>query len=617
MQNKETLLLEIEQALNDGYIFKAKELLDIALQDYADDDAILFLNAECCLLSWEYPEALAILEKLLVDHPKEKKILMKYAIALIKNQNKEAAIEIFEQLTKEYPNDAEIFFTFGKELTLVCWEAKELEKAIKALTRALELEPHRTNIYPERSNAYQNIGNYARALEDLNTYIEHHADDANAYQRRIALNTFTKSYEAVEADYQYLIEHFSDDNAHLFKYAEFLFKEERYNEALYFLNKHIEAEEGNLWSIISPMTLRGEVYLANKEYEKAIEDFNFILEHEAENHMVLKLRAQTYLEMKDDIAFLGDVNAALGNNNFYKADLLIMRANFFIDKEEYEAAQADFNVFLQDESLSFHIKDGYFGLGIIAQKQGDLEKAYEYWTLAKEQYHTEAKEMLELYCKDIENEEQSSKSEKIAKEFAHAAIENAQNPVLQKLFHKNWKLDLDVSLEKSPSINQMPKGLLAFFMEAFKNITVYISEEKIFIKNNNNLNANNENIEGFYKIETEGDEFVNIFVQPLNQKPRRLSLVIDGDAMCITGLMSSIAEDNNNINMFFVQSDSSDGDNAENQQMVEARMKKLAENFLGDLITTIVDGIDNITDMFPTPGESLSDDFPQQDEPKI
>ena len=616
MQNKETLLLEIKQALNDHYIFKAQELLDYALENYPNEHDVLLLKAEYCLLSWEYPEALSILEQLHANHPEDKDILLKYAIALIKNQNKEASINIFESLTKQYPNDADVFFTYGKELTLVCWEAKELEKAIRALTRALELDPERIAIYPERANAYQNIGNYARALEDLNTYIEHYPDDANIYQKRIALNGFTKSYDAVKADYEFLIAKFPEDTNHLFKYAEFLFKEEEYEKSLEILNQQIALEEGNVWGLMLPITLRGELYLTLKDYEKALADFDFILEHEAENHMVQKLRAQTYLEMGDGIAFLGDVNAALGNNNFYKADLLMMRGNFFIEKEEYDAAEADFNVFLQDESLSFHMKDGYFGLGLIAHKQGDLQKAFEYWTLAKEQYHPEAKEMIETYCGELQHEDIHSKSEKIASEFAEATIENAQNPLLQKLFNKNWKLDLDISLENSPAINQMPKGLLAFFMEAFKNITVFINEEKIFIMNPTVTEDNNDNnIEAYYKIEGTGSDYVNIYAQPLNKKPRRLSLFIDEDYLCITGLMSNISEDNNSMTMYFVASDEA-SIVIEAPEVVEARMKKIAENFIGDLITTIVDSIDNIGEMFNAQGEPVSDDFPQQEEPK-
>jgi tetratricopeptide (TPR) repeat protein len=608
MPDKDKMIAALDAALIDGYVFKVQELLEEAKIDFPNAAFLDFYQAEYHLMAWEYPQALEILERLVAAHPDNKRYLMRLAVAKIKNQDRAAGIDIFERLTEEYPDDADLFFSFGKEVAAVAWESDEVQKAINALSHVLVLDPNRTAVYTDRATALQNIGAFDRALADLDKVIELEPTNQNGYLRRIALNAFRENDDAVCRDYDYLIATYPTDVTHLYNYAQYCFKQEDYNKAISLLNEQVKIENGNNWAGTSAIAMRGEIYYAMQALDYALDDFNYVLKEDPSNSTVQKLRAQCYRDMGNETAFLADIAAALAESSFYKQELLILRADYFFDKGDYTAAQADYEQFLTDEDLSFHKKDGYFGLGKIAQANGNLGEAYEQWTLAKEHFHPDAEAYIENYCSDFLAQQAKAKDELIKREFAEAYIQNRQSPILAPLFGKTWKVEMDTTLEKSPAINDLPEGLVAFFTEAFRNIGLRIDENQFILEN-----PAHGNIEAYYRIEKEDDTYVHIYGQPTGkQEARNLVLHKDGDFICVSGLMSGMTDDSKMIYIYFRQLKDGETISTESAEESEARIKKIAENFIGELLSTVVEGLESLGDIINPKGEAASDDIPPQ-----
>lgn len=613
MDTKQSLIEQLEQATRDGFVFKIRELVELARQQYPNEPFVDFYQAEAHLQAWEYPQALEILNHLHHQSPDNAQYAARYAVALLKNQKITEGVQLFETLLEANQDDADLYFNFGKEVTNICWQGEEVRKAINALSHVLVLQPDRSAALLERATAYQNIGQYPQALQDLNAYIAANPHAALGYQRHISLNTFLKNDEAVRQDYHTLIQMNPNDVSHLYNYAQYLFKQGDYPEAVKQLNQQIKQEQENNWTPTGAIALRGEVLYAMGELEKALADFNFVLAEDHSNSTTQKMRAQTYRDLNQDEAFLKDVEDALSKGSFYKQEFLTLRADYYLKKGLLDLAQADYNQFLTDPDLSFHKKDGYFGLGLVAHAKNDLAHAYENWKLAQDNYHEDAESYIEQYCSEYLAQQAKAKNDIILQEFAHAPANNAKSPILSKIFGKTWRMDIDKTQDASPAIKKLPQGIVAFLIEALRNIAITITPDTLTL-----ANPAHGDIVAHYRIESENAKEVHIYGQPLgNQEPRRLALGLDGDYLLVQGLMDNTQQPTSGDPIFlYFAVGKAETTTPETQEEAEARMKKLAENFIGDLLSTVVEGLESIGDMLSPKGEAASDDIPPQNDDK-
>lgn len=606
MSQKEITIAALEQAVKEGYTFKIKELLDAAYAEFGQADFLLFYQAEYHIQAWEYPAALEILQELYAAEPKNSRYGARLAVALLKNQKTAEAIALFEQLTEENPDDLGLFYSFGKEVTAVCWQGEELRKAIAALSHVIALDENYAPAYTERATAYQNIGSHDKALADLNKVIAADAENNNAYLRRIALNEFLEDDAAVRKDYEHLIAANPDDFSHLYNFAQYFYKQNDFDEAIQQLDKAIAIERALGWTPTSALALRGEIYYFSDQLEEALADLKAVLLEDPQNSTALKMRALTYRDLGQEADFLADVAEALEKESIYKEELLRLRAEYYFAQGKKDLAKADYNLFLTDERFAFNKKDGYFGLGCIAQAEGDLAHAYENWVLAKENYHEEAESYIEQYCSAFIEQQSEAKGELVRQEFEGEAEKNEASPILSQIFGKIWGIDVELTKEKSPAINQLPQGLVAFFMEAFRSIALTITPELLTL-----ANPAHGDIVAYYRITEETEKEVHIYNQPIgNHEPRQLSIGIDGENLRVSGLMSNVSQDTDNIHLLFKITDAAE--QKESAEESEARMKKMAENFIGELLSTVVEGLESIGDMISPKGESASDDAPPQ-----
>lgn len=597
----------LDTALRQSQVFDLHELAKEAMASYPNEEFGRYYMAEYYLLAWEHTSALAAFGELVERNPENALYKQRLAVAKLKNQDVEGGIALFEELLTQAPDDLELCAIFGREVIAAAWQKESVDKAVQALSRVIAARPDDLALYADRAAGYQNLGEYDKALADFDIILNREPQNIQAYQRRIQINTFANNDDAVIADYNKLLEINPEDTYTISNFGFYYKNKGAWEAAEQCFTRQIAIEQKNDWQGSAAIFARGEVYLAQQKYELALADFNAALAQNKDYTEALARRAEAHLALGNEAQFLADTEAALKSNFFSKHDLLIKRANFYLKKKEWDKANADFSKFLTDDSLSFYKNEGYFGLGVLAKEQDDIETACEYWQQAKTEYHPQADEMIRQYCTPYLEAEQLQKRDAIASQFANEYDRNTQSPVLQQIFGHIWKVDVSLSLEKSPTLGQLPQGLVAFFMEAFRNITLSVSERALVLHN-----PLSDDIEAYYRVEREENGFVQIFAQPTNNKePRTLIFSMDEQYLRVSGLMSGVGEDKNAIFMYFRHASDTDL-TAEDKEALNLRMKHLAENFLGELLHTVVQGIENVFGLNPQ-GEAASDE-PNYDE---
>ena len=91
---------------------------------------------------------------------------------------------------------AVLFVNLGQ----VCRAAGDREGAIKAYTKALEIDPERKNIHKNRGGMYLESGKIEAAIRDFGEEIRLYPEDGGAYYNRAWAYLMMKKYDEAEAD---------------------------------------------------------------------------------------------------------------------------------------------------------------------------------------------------------------------------------------------------------------------------------------------------------------------------------------------------------------------------------------------------------------------------------
>lgn len=110
----------------------------------------------------EYETALIDITALAIE-TKDAKSYSDLGHYYLKTGNKVKALYNFKEALKQSPND----FKFIKDLFVLQLEVKDYKAVIKAAENALELYPAQPILYLANGVAYNNLGNYKKAIENL------------------------------------------------------------------------------------------------------------------------------------------------------------------------------------------------------------------------------------------------------------------------------------------------------------------------------------------------------------------------------------------------------------------------------------------------------------------
>ena len=220
--------------------------------------------------------------------------------------------------------------------------AKNYHGAIKLYNEVLAFGDYQA-VYNNRGNAYADLGQYERAIQDYSKSIGLYPNDYVAYYNRG--NTYKD----------------------LGKYNQAI---KDYNKAIQ-LNPNLDMAYNN----------RAVAYIDGlKQYERAIQDCNKAIEVNPKNYDAYNNRGAAHYSLRQyDLAFQ-DFNKAIELNiNDYKA--YTNRGVVYFNKQQYEQAVRDFNRAIE---INPHYVLAYINLAFFYKKLGDMERAQAYLKKAKE-----------------------------------------------------------------------------------------------------------------------------------------------------------------------------------------------------------------------------------------
>jgi tetratricopeptide (TPR) repeat protein len=183
------------------------------------------------------------------------------------------------------------------------YNKKEYAGALEHFQRALEREPKMAEIYFHRGNLYQDWNKqHEKAIQDYTSAIQLRPEYVAAYNKRAELYRLQNKHDEAMKDYQKIIE-LEPTNARAY-YNLALIDKQRYDESKEYkylnttklsVNKAIELDPEN----VHFYRTRAQVWVIEKEYTKAIDDYNKMLKLDPSDLRALMDQGIVYFEMGD------------------------------------------------------------------------------------------------------------------------------------------------------------------------------------------------------------------------------------------------------------------------------------------------------------------------------
>jgi tetratricopeptide (TPR) repeat protein len=205
-------------------------------------------------------------------------------------------------------------------------------------------------------------------------------------------------------------------------------------------------------------------------FQKAVDDYNLLLKSK-------DLQASDFLGISEAFEELNKKDLALQYLNLGidliasdRWKLLKKLGQISLDEKNYEEAELVF------KKMTFEDKgkaDGFYQLGILYLKQGDVESAYEVLKEADNHFHEKAQDLISEYCQDFIKEDQLFEENERISEYLEFANHNSKSSLINKISGNFWLLNLNSSIQK----NEILKNLDLFIL--FRRINQFIYIKRI------------------------------------------------------------------------------------------------------------------------------------------
>jgi len=246
------------------------------------------------LLAGRYPEALALLERLLDAAPDNAAGLVMRSEAYRALERYEESLADLERAAELAPHDAEVFAARGETLQLM----DRFEEALADFDRAAVLDPTDPTIFAVRGDTYSALERYEEALQD--------------YDRAIELEALPCEADYGDEDEAEAAEEEDDDEpgpdpVTLASRGQIYRVLDRHEEALEDLSRAIEMDPEFAWALAE----RGEAYRLMRQYGRAIADFNRAIDLDPEEDWALSKRGELQLAFRQPEKAIEDFNRAI------------------------------------------------------------------------------------------------------------------------------------------------------------------------------------------------------------------------------------------------------------------------------------------------------------------
>jgi tetratricopeptide (TPR) repeat protein len=573
---QQQMFARMQELLNEKNNWEMEPLVMEAAEKYPDLPLTSFYLAHYYLLNWNYQEAIKHIERLCELDPYEFKNRILLAYAYKQASEYEIAKDLYVTLLEKEPDNTEILTNLA-EIYQMLWKNEE---ALPLLNRLLDIEKGNAYAYLLRARTYMALQDSDKALADTEAVREGEQLEPALYLQ-IEIYKSKENIEKALEVYKKLDELFPQSTSNVANMASYLESLGRLDEALEAFGNVIEREREMGWDPHYHIKARAKIYLLKKDYSNALADLNTVLESYPDDAQAYSIRAAVYSKSGDSDAALKDIDAALRieADGFSKSEYLKMKAEILLSVKQYDNAIAALKDLAADD---FYAADAYFSMGMAAKDKGDLEAAYEFWTVAEEKHHFEAAKAIEQYCEGLLQAKNDAAALKMESEFAAEFEKNANSPFLKTVFGKIWQVDEEKTLGNMPQLQQMPEGIRNMILAAFKMVIMTISDRGIFMSN-----PSKGDIRAFYRIEEEGPDFVNIYAAPTNGKdPKHFTLKMSDKNMVFD------PHSPDGTKLYMMETDAAEM-SPEQKIAFEEKLKGFAMQFLGEMANALKEAFKN------------------------
>ena len=260
---------------------------------------------------------------------------------------------------------AELAFKQGNCLLTL----RQIDQAIVAYSRAIELNSRYTDAYTNRGIAYERTGSYEKAIEDYDNVIALVPKSSTAYNNRGIIHAKKRAYDLAIADFDKAIELHSvyveaycNRGTAYYLQNEFEIAIENYNKAAV-LNPHHAGVYNN----------RGATYGSTGEHTKAIKDFTKSIELNPRDAGPYKNRGLVYANKLDFDRAIKDYTKAIALDPDF-ANAYINRGVAYHHKGQYERAIDNYT-----KAITLNPDDalGYNNRGLSYTLNGEPDRAID------------------------------------------------------------------------------------------------------------------------------------------------------------------------------------------------------------------------------------------------
>ncbi|MCH2043113.1 MAG: tetratricopeptide repeat protein [Saprospiraceae bacterium] len=527
--DKEQLLTDLQNALDEGNIFKARDLVVQALETYPNEAFGYYYRGELCSFTMDTEGALEAYTKAVELEASSVQYKLRLAHTLIEVNDIDRAEDLCDELMEMDEDNPKIQFVNASfHLTV-----GTVEDAAECLSKAVELDPEYWAAWIVRANLAASNRDFESAMNDIEVVLAANPKHVEARKLRISFLEMMDpiDWEAIKKEHLLLLEVDENDIAYLLSTGSVCMYMEDYLEAEEYFDRILQLTIPQQNASAEFYKNRGLARLYQEKYAEAIDDFRMVTDLDEED-------PEGYLYMSEARNRSGDFSGAVG---YLELGLdMVVRGKFFLykkmgelfmDQGNLDRAEGAFKQMTKDETDEGR-KEGFYCLGIIYHKQGDLEEAYKAWVTASESFHMKADEMINLHCKELLEAEMKEGENEMIEAYAEAFEQNKNNAVLQKMFAKIWKVDLNVTTKKNKMLADLPADIKDVLMTAFENLMLILTHRGFII-----FNPGHDHTRALYRIEKAAAAAVRISGQPLNQgKPQNLDLGVQSGYLIMGGL---------------------------------------------------------------------------------
>ena len=201
---------------------------------------------------------------------------------------------------------AELAFQQGSVFIMI----GQMNKAIEAYSRSIELYPHNPATYNNRGVAYYIKSDYERVIVDYTKVIELKPDDAKAYYNRGKIYQEKGDIDLAIADFNRVIQLKSDYTQAYIDRGIAYYDKGEYDLAIEDYTKAIDLNPNHT----NAHNNRGNAYIGKSEYDLAIKNFDRAIDLESNNAMFYNNRGGAYAKKGDFDSAITDFSKAVELN---------------------------------------------------------------------------------------------------------------------------------------------------------------------------------------------------------------------------------------------------------------------------------------------------------------